>query len=222
MPGLAADYRLLIPDMPGYGESDDWPEPHTPEALAGILSDGLGSLLAGTEPFTLAGFSFGGLVAGHVARLRGRQVNRLVLIGSGGLALPRPSMAPLTVWRRLPEDEQPAAHRTNLGILMLHDPAAIDSLAVHLQTENARRTRVNSRSISMTDSLRRCLPEVSAPLAGLWGEHDATAKPFIDARRDLLRSFDPDCPFVVVEGAGHWVQYERPEAFHAALREVMR
>jgi pimeloyl-ACP methyl ester carboxylesterase len=105
---------------------------------------------------------------------------------------------------------------------MLKDPAQIDPLAVHLQTQNAARTRINSVAIANTDTLRRCLPEATAPLAGIWGEADATAAPFLDERRQLLRSIDREAEFVVIEGAGHWVMYEAPEAFNPALLEILR
>jgi len=35
--------------------------------------------------------------------------------------------------------------------------------------------------------------------------------------RDLLRGIQPDAFFEVIAGAGHWVQYEAPEAFDATL-----
>jgi pimeloyl-ACP methyl ester carboxylesterase len=59
-------------------------------------------------------------------------------------------------------------------------------------------------------------------LAGIWGEADATTGAFLDARRDLLRSLDPAAEFVVIPGAGHWVQYEAPAAFNAALDKILK
>jgi 2-hydroxy-6-oxonona-2,4-dienedioate hydrolase len=104
---------------------------------------------------------------------------------------------------------------------MIHDPARIDPLAVHLQAENTRRVGAKSRLISSSDTLRRCLEDIDAPIAGIWGEHDATAVPFLHEREALLRAIDPGAEFVTIPDAGHWVQYEAPDAFNAALLGVL-
>jgi pimeloyl-ACP methyl ester carboxylesterase len=220
---LAADHRLLVPDIPGYGASDRPASLQGPDEIATILASGLDEILGPAEPLTLAGFSFGGIIAGHLARLRPERARRLVLIGAGGLGLQRPPMAELINWRAIADPkERTAAHRTNLSILMIHDPERIDPLAVHLQTENATSTRFKSRTISLTTTLRDCLATTRIPLAGIWGQEDATARGFLDERRNLLRSFDPKAEFEIIEGAGHWVQYEAPQAFNSALRDILR
>ncbi len=222
IPFFAETRCVAVPDMPGYGESAVPPDPEDPESIAQALAVGLNDVLLDDADVALAGFSFGGIIAGHLARLRPDRVARVVLVGAGGLGLPRPSLEPLKSWRRLEtEAERAEAHRTNLQILMLRDPDAVDALALHLQSENTARTNINSPAISKTDTLRRCLHELRVPLAGIWGEADATAGEFLDARRELLRSIDPEAEFVVVPNAGHWVQYEAAAAFNAALKSIL-
>ena len=219
---LGRDYRLLVPDMPGFGASDRPADLEGPDHLAGLIGAGVDQLLAGERLQAAVGFSFGGVIAGHLAHGRPDLVARLVLVGAGGLGLTRPPMAPLLNWRDARDaDDFVRIQRTNLATLMIHDPARIDSLAVHLQVQNIRRGRVRSRPISLAGTLRRILPEVQVPLAGIWGEHDATAAGHLDERCDLLRSCDPTAPFHVVAGGGHWIQYELPEAFNRALRAVL-
>jgi pimeloyl-ACP methyl ester carboxylesterase len=222
IPFFAQRYRVAVPDMPGYGESALPPDPHDPASLAQALAFGLDDVFPGREPVALAGFSFGGVIAGHLARLRPDRAGRLVLVGAGGLGLERPTLPPLKRWRRLEgQTEREEAHRANLQILMLHDPARIDALALYLQSENTARAHIDSPSISATDTLRRCLDEVNAPLGGIWGEADATTGPFLHTRRELLRAIDPQSEFAVIPQAGHWVQYEAPEAFNTALEGVL-
>lgn len=219
---LAERHRVLVPDMPGYGDSDEPPAPYGADSLAEILASGLDAVAPRGDPVALVGFSFGGVMAGHVAALRRERVRRLVLLGAGGLGLVRPAVGSLRNWRHLGSDEErAAAHRHNLAAIMIADPARIDDLAVHLQSENARRTRIASRPMSLTDALRRRLAEAKLPLAGIWGERDAMTGAFVDTRRELLRGFDPGCPFSIAEGAGHWAQYERPEAVNALLLDIL-
>lgn len=54
----------------------------------------------------------------------------------------------------------------------------------------------------------------------LWGEHDVTAEPVgLAARFDDGNSRRSA---VIVHGAGHWVQYERPREVNDLLRERFR
>src|SRR3546814_10059166 len=99
--------------MPGYGDSDPPPEPWTPESLARILAAGLVEIVPPPQRFDLAGFSFGGIIAGHLAALEGERVGRLVLLGPGGFALPRGEAARL---RRL--EARSEEHTSELQSLM--------------------------------------------------------------------------------------------------------
>lgn len=222
IPVLSRHYRLIVASLPGLGESDDAPLPHTPEGIAAIAAEGIDRILAPDERFRLTGFSFGGLIGGHVAAAFGERCRSLTLVGPGGLGLKRSAMRKLVSWRHI-EDEagRLAVHRENLEILMIADPAKIDDLAIHLQAENAARGRVDSPAIAMTDTLARKLPHVRGRLAGIWGECDAAAMEDLPARARLLRGIQPQAPFVVIADAGHWVQYEAADAFNTVLLELL-
>ena len=67
---------------------------------------------------------------------------------------------------------------------MIHDPNNIDDLAVYIQSKNADQSRIRGKHVSHTGTLAQCLPGMSGRLAGIWGEHDATAVPYLAERRD--------------------------------------
>lgn len=219
---LAERFRVLVPDMPGYGDSDVPPEPHSADGLADILAAGIDLVVPTPARFDLAGFSFGGIIAGLVAAREGARVGTLVLLGPGGMALPA---APLRRLRRLRPEMTPGdareTHRENLRILMLADPAKADDLAVHVQMENIRRARFKSGGIPESDALSRALPAVRARLVAIWGERDAFTGPNIELRRRTLASFQSGLDFRVVEGAGHWAIYEAAERVNVALLEAL-
>ena len=37
----------------------------------------------------------------------------------------------------------------------------------------------------------------------------------------MLRRYQPDMDFRTIADAGHWAMYERPEAFNAALLDIL-
>ena len=74
---LSADYRVIVPDLPGHGRSRDLlPAPYTPETLA----EGVRSGLSG--PAVWVGWSMGGLVALAAAQHYPQDLTRLVLVGA--------------------------------------------------------------------------------------------------------------------------------------------
>src|SRR5262245_66564689 len=56
---LAAHFQVLAADMPGFGDSDEPPGPHTAEALADLVAAGIDRLLPPPATLDIAGFSFG-------------------------------------------------------------------------------------------------------------------------------------------------------------------
>ena len=216
---LSQTFTVAAPDLPGLGESATPPEPHTAEGLANIVVEGLELVFPEFTGLHIAGFSFGGVLGGHVAALLGARVGALTIVGSNGLGLVRQP----TELRRLPEGasepEALAVARHNLAALMIADPAKIDELAVYIQAQNAPRGRVKSRRFSRADTLARALPLIKARVDGIWGERDATAYPHVDDRARALRNVQPDARFEVIPGAGHWVQYEAADKFNPLLAD---
>jgi 2-hydroxy-6-oxonona-2,4-dienedioate hydrolase len=214
IPALAAQHRVLAADLPGLGWSDAAPEPYSAESLTAIVLEGVRRLVP--EKFTLAGFSFGGLIGGHVAAALGPHVEKFVFVGPGGLGLPRGTHEPLLQWRKLGDDAAVRAiHGENLRRFMFRDASRIDDTAVWIQTENTRRARTKSRPIAGTDTLARKLPDVVAPMIGAWGDRDMTAWPYLDQRQAMMR--DVGARYVEIADCGHWAPYEQPEACVALI-----
>lgn len=222
LPALARHFRLLLPDLPGHGESAMPPEPVTGPGLGAVVADGLDRLLPAGASCKVAGFSFGGIVSGCVAEQMGGRIEQLVICGSNGLGLPRTHLTGFKHWRDVTDpDELAEAHRNNLAILMFADPARIDDLAIHIQATNTPNARIKSRLIAVTDVLAAAMHKVEARLAGIWGERDSYAAAYMDTRRDLFETVQPGCPFRIIEGAGHWAMYEAPDAFNATLLDLL-
>jgi pimeloyl-ACP methyl ester carboxylesterase len=224
IPTLATRFRVLAPDMPGFGDSDTIDEPHTAEALADLVADAVEQVVPPPAPLSIAGFSFGSIVGGLVAARLRRRVRTLVFIGAGGTGLPFSRTPPLL--RLDPGATAEAAHavhRENLARLMMGDPAAVDEVAVHVQMENVRRARFRSGTIPVSDALLKALPAITARLGGaIWGGRDAFMGPaYVRDCGRLLASFWPGVDVRVVQGAGHWVIYEAAETVNAVLVEML-
>ncbi|MEO3472741.1 alpha/beta fold hydrolase [Roseomonas sp. CAU 1739] len=220
IPVLARDRLVICPDLPGLGDSAMPPMPAAPETIAPILAEGLRLVLPDAPGYDLAGFSFGALCSGHLAALDQDRCLSLTVIGAGALGFER-SPTTLVKVRHLEGTGRDEANRHNLAELMFADAARIDEVALAMQDLHTRRARFRSRGWANTDSLKQAIARSRAPLAAIYGELDAIARPNVALRLDLIRSMRPGATAESIPGAGHWVSYEAPEAFNAALLRVL-
>ncbi|MBP0496215.1 alpha/beta fold hydrolase [Pararoseomonas indoligenes] len=210
---LSARRRLLVPDLPGLGESDLPPPGTDLPGLAALVAAGIAARV-GDAPYDLVGFSFGSIIAGHVAARPGARVLSLALLGAGSLGLTREPVPLLSIRDRRGEDRV-AAHRENLARLMIHDPARIDAEALAIQAWNSDHARYRSRNVVHPTALREALERVRAPLSVIYGEHDAIVVPHMAERIAFFRERGTEP--LVIPGAGHWVAFEAPGPVNAAL-----
>ncbi|CQD12662.1 2-hydroxy-6-oxo-6-phenylhexa-2,4-dienoate hydrolase [Mycolicibacterium conceptionense] len=85
---LAAHFRVIVPDMPGYGRSAKGVDKDDP---FGFLADMIRGLLdeLGVETAHLIGNSYGGAAALRLALDTPHRVGKLVLMGPGGIGTTR-------------------------------------------------------------------------------------------------------------------------------------
>jgi pimeloyl-ACP methyl ester carboxylesterase len=165
---LAQTYRLLVPDLPGLGESAFPPDGDDAMAVATIVASGIDRVLGADARYDVAGFSFGGAMATCVGAIHGARVRSVTIIGSSGVG-PMGSAVELMKVRHLTGDERVEAHRLNLGRLMIADPDRIDELALAIQEWNTRHSRLKTPSLSRSGVLQQALAKVVAPVNGIWG-----------------------------------------------------
>ena len=223
---FSKNYNVLIPDMPGFGESEDLTLPHTPEKISANIAETLLKLISPEETPIICGFSFGGLIAGHLSYNlieRGLNPEKLILVGPGGLGAKRGKMRNMIARHsKMSEEEIYQAHKTNLEILMMHDATKVDDWSVHIQKQNTDAHRIKSRPISSTDTLARILEKQDVPLFLLWGEKDASVGVYLEDRMSILRDINSKVRFHVEYNLGHWIMYENDVIFNKILNNFIQ
>jgi pimeloyl-ACP methyl ester carboxylesterase len=221
-----AGWRVLVPDLPGFGDSDLPAGCTDVDALPAHLHAGLQQLQASAacgDRVRVVGFSFGGMAGALWLAAHPQDAEQLVLVGAPGMGMATSQRVPLKGWRHLPAPEaQNQVHRHNLMALMLEWPTSLDDLALSLHAANVQRDRMPRRRLSSTDIVARALPQLQVPVSAIFGEHDALY-------RERLSELQVAMPCLAqvwgqwhtVAGAGHWVQYEAAQAFDQALQQVL-
>ena len=119
----------------------------------------------------------------------------------------------------LPEERQ-AVNRHNLGAMMLHDPARIDDLAIGIAMHYGRLSRTRVQFHVIPDNLIKVVARIRAPIDPIRREHDY-AHPDPEVNAAMIRRYHPKAELRVVPAAGHWSMYECPQAFNAALLDLL-
>lgn len=220
---VAAGYRVLAADTPGLGDSDSPPEDWDIFSIGRLVAGGIDYALAPGERFHLIGFSFGGIVGGQAVSHLQDRCDGFAVVGSNALGVrlndARPELRKMR--STMTPHEMKAVHRHNLGVVMFGDHGRIDELALHIQQRNTRKARIRSNTIPRGDSLRNVLLSLDLPVIGIFGEKDATAGPYMADRQELFCSLPHARGFHLINGAGHWAQYERPDLVNPLLLEVL-
>jgi pimeloyl-ACP methyl ester carboxylesterase len=197
---LAARYRVLVPDVIGFGRSRLPASrlPAVPEVAATLAQ---WVQLAAGEPAHVVGHSMGGQLAIHLAARSGDCVRRLALVDSAGL--PRP-LTPRNVMRFAYEVAPPRrwGDPTFLPVIVG------DALAA------GPWTLLRAIRHILGDDVRPLLGELRQPTLLLWGEHD-TIIPLSHGRE--MRRMIPGSRLLVLPGAYHNPMVDRPDAFNEAL-----
>ena len=222
-----AGYRVIAPDLPGYGGSDKPSHlDYGPDAAANFVYDFSQEL--GLERFSLVGSSAGGLIAGLFALEYPAMTEKMVLVGSGGfgrevswylrvISLPVVGELVYQPWLN---------NKMGVTKYLFHRPPGIlqellpemDRLKLLPRARtamlNSLRSSVNIRGLRKQGFILDRLKESGVPLMTVWGAEDIII-PVSHAdhvRRDL-----PESVVQVIPECGHWPQMEKPDLFNPML-----
>ncbi len=223
---LAKDFRVIVPELPGAGESEK-PTRYafTRDALAETLVD----LLAGLSVprAHVVGHGLGGLVALTLAADRPEFVDRLAVVSTVAVEAPQSFRTRLAAVPVL----GPFVFKQVYGRSVLHgyfrgdvfapgfryDGALLDAWYDTFAMPEARECQYQMLTRAQTDvsALGPRLPKVRTPALVLWGDRDPRVPITVGQR---LAHELPAGRMEVIENAGHAPPLEQPEATADALR----
>jgi len=217
-------FRIVSPDLPGFGESAPLDGPHDIAGYAAWLDAFVASLeLDGA--YTLLGHSFGSIVA-SAAVAGGLRPERLVLvnpIGAPALEGPRGVMTRLAVayYRAA------AALPERAGFAVLKNRAIVRVMSVTMAKTRSRELRrfihdqhdryfsafsdrdslLEAFRASVSHDVREFAPQIDVPVLLIAAERDDITP--LSAQHVLVERF-PDARLEVIPEVGHLIHYEAP------------
>ncbi|MFE2069489.1 alpha/beta fold hydrolase [Streptomyces sp. NPDC059467] len=231
---LAKEYRVIVPDLPGYGRSTKGVDGTDP---FGHLADGIRGLLdgLGLDKAHLVGNSYGGACALRLALDTPDRVDRMVLMGPGGIgttrALPTPGLNSLLDYYTGDGPSRPKLEKFIRNYLVFNAADVPDSVidaryraSIDPEVVAAPPLRRPSgpnalRTLWRTDFTRdERLSRLPVATLVLWGAADKVNRP---SGGRMLAARMPDCDLYEVANTGHWVQFERAELFNRVCADFL-
>ncbi|MDE1673103.1 alpha/beta fold hydrolase [Nocardia gipuzkoensis] len=224
---LARRFRVIVPDMPGYGRSTKRIDQSDP---FGDLAAAVGGLLDALDIGSahLIGNSYGGAAALRLAMDRPEKVEKLILMGPGGVgttrALPTKGLQSLLSYYG-GDGPSRAKLAEFIREYLVYDAGAVteeiidDRYRASLDPDVVaepplRRPSGPSalRTLWRMDFTRDSrLSRVRNPTLVIWGAEDKVNRP---SGGRMLAETMPNCDLYLAARTGHWVQWERAELFN--------
>jgi 4,5:9,10-diseco-3-hydroxy-5,9,17-trioxoandrosta-1(10),2-diene-4-oate hydrolase len=228
---LAQSYRVIVPDMPGYGRSSkrvdhDDPFGYLADAIRGLLDE------LGIATAHLVGNSYGGAAALRLALDTPHRVGKLVLMGPGGIGttrgLPTDGLKSLLSYYG---GEGPSREKlaTFIRTYLVYDGAAVPDDLIDLRYQASidpevvadppLRRPAGLRTLWRMDLTRdKRLRRLATPTLVLWGRDDKVNRP---AGGPMLLNLMPNAELVMTSHTGHWMQWERADLFNGLVTDFL-
>ncbi|SCG77938.1 MFS transporter [Micromonospora inositola] len=236
-PFAEAGYRAVAIDMLGHGLTDK------PTGCGYDLDDYARHLLAlmdqlGPRPVHLVGESLGGGVAMRAAILAPHRVATVVTVVGGGLGPVPATPEEERGWSRMLElsekayDAMDHAAWTARMQWLVHDPADMpdEMIRTRMVIYDNPRMREAAADIyrGVANMVYRKRPGMllpgdlrsfPVPVFYYWTDHNPTTPARVAAAAHELT---PVSEYDVLDGCGHWPQFEKPDAFNARVLRFLR
>lgn len=231
---LAERYRVIVPDLPGYGRSSknlDLSDPF------GSLADAIRGFLdvLGLDRAHLVGNSYGGACALRLALDTPHRVDKLVLMGPGGIGTTRGAPTKgLTNLFGYYTGTGPSRDKLEefLRTYLVYDPETVTPAMIDERFEASIDPDVVAhpplqrpsgpgalKTLWRMDFTRdKRLSQLRTRTLVLWGQNDKVNKP---AGGLMLVNRMLNADLVMPARTGHWVQWERADLFNRLVADFL-
>jgi 4,5:9,10-diseco-3-hydroxy-5,9,17-trioxoandrosta-1(10),2-diene-4-oate hydrolase len=231
---LAQHFRIIVPDMPGYGRStkhvdQDDPFAYLADMIRGLLDE------FGIDTAHLIGNSYGGAAALRLALDTAHRVGKMVLMGPGGIATTRAlPTAGLNSLLSYYGGDGPSREKLEAFIrnYLVYDGKSVPDELIDLRYRASIDPEVVAnpplrrpsgpmalRTLWRMDLTRDSrLKNLQTPTLVLWGRDDKVNRP--EGGPKLLNMM-PNAELVMTSHTGHWMQWERAELFNQLVTEFL-
>ncbi|MBS3922431.1 MAG: alpha/beta hydrolase [Nitrosarchaeum sp.] len=219
IPIFAKQYRVIVPDLIGYGYSDKPVADYTPDFFSSFLENFLVALQI-TRPIII-GSSLGGQIAADYTSAHSNEVEKLILVSpAGSMKQSTPALDAYIMAALYPNDES----AKNVFELMESSGHEVDSQIIQgfidrMKLPNAKLAFMSTvLGLKNSDVITSKLNSITCPTLVIWGSKDPVIP--IQYAENFLSNIK-DCRFFRMDNCGHTPYVQDPETFSSVVLEFL-
>ena len=208
---LAEQHTVTAIDMPGYGQSERPAWARHPRDLAILLHAALHKM--GIEGgVSLVGLGFGGWVAAELASMHLHGLDNLILVGAAGVQPEEGEIADVIFYEF--EEYVKLGFSSDEAYAEVFGDEAAPELKELWDFSREMTARLTWKPWMFNRQLPYLLTEMPAPTLLLWGEEDRVVPIGV---AEVYDAHLPNSTIQVLDGLGHLVEMENPQAAAEAV-----
>ena len=219
IPLFADRFRVIVPDLIGFGYSDKPTVDYTPDFFSEFLEKFFAASNI-TRP-NIIGSSLGGQISAEYASSHSENVEKLILVSPAGTMKQSTPALDAYIMAALYPNEVSAKNAFEMmeGSGKIIEENVIHEFIERMQLPNAKLAFMSTvLGLKNSDTIISKLKSILAPTLIIWGGDDPVIP--IDHADDFVSTI-PDCTFFRMDGCGHTPYVQDPPTFTSKCLEFL-
>ena len=211
MPIFAEKFRVVIPDLIGFGYSDKPLADYTIDFFSDFLKQFLET--ANIPRTFLIGSSLGGQISAEFTAANSDIIEKLILVSPSGVMKQSTPALDAYIMAALYPNEQNATNAFEMmeGSGESIDPLIVNGFIERMQLPNAKLAFMSTiLGLKNAEIITKKLQSISTQTMLIWGSDDPVIP--INHADDFIQSLK-DCRFIRMDGCGHTPYVQEPRLF---------
>ena len=219
IPEFSKYYRVIVPDLIGFGYSDKPLVDYTTDFFTDFLSKFLKTL--DIKKTNIIGSSLGGQITAEYCSKNQEKIDNLILVSPSGIMKHSTPALDAYVMAALYPDSEGAknAFQMMAGPSQQINPRIVEDFVVRMKLPNAKMAFMSTLlGLKNAEIITKSLMKIKIPTLIIWGEDD----PVIPIKyADEFVSSIQDCRFFMMDNCGHTPYVDDPERFSKLVLDFL-
>jgi len=219
IPNFAKNYRVIVPDLIGFGQSDKPLVDYTTTYLGKFIKKFLDHIDA--MKVSIIGSSLGGQIAIDFTSDNPTKVDKLVLVSPSGIMKhSTPALDAYIMAAMYPNNDSAEYAFQIMSGQKNIDENTVKGFVERMKLPNAKMAFMSTLlGLKDAEIVSQKLSSINSPTLIVWGENDPVIP--IKYASSFISGIN-DCRFVKMSGCGHTPYVEKPDKFYQSVSEFLK
>ena len=218
IPHFAREFRVIVPDLIGFGYSDKPMADYTIEYFSEFISKFVDKI--GIKELNIVGSSLGGQIAAEYTVNHNENIRKLVLVSpSGVMKHSTPALDAYIAAALYPNDDSALNAFQIMSGRKEIENKIVNGFIERMTLPNAKMAFMSTLlGLRDSESITKKLQMITVPTLIIWGENDPIIP--IEYAQSFISGIN-DCRFYKMTECGHTPYVENPKAFYQVVSDFL-